>query len=59
MKTLIEKYIDLFNKGLNNWSAKDKSEAERIYYELASFWGYDKASQMLKNARIEAIKKKG
>ncbi len=59
MKTLIEKYIELFNKGMKNWSAADDNEAQRIYYELASFWGHNKARQMLKNARIEAINKRG
>ena len=59
MKTQIEQYIDLFNKGLQNWTKEDSNEAQKIYYSLASFWGHKKTKNMLKKARLEAIKKRG
>ena len=58
MKTQIEQYIDLFNKGLQNWTKEDDNEAQKIYYSLASFWGHKKAQDMLKRARLEAINKR-
>ena len=59
MKTQIEQYIDLFNKGMQNWTKEDDNEAQKIYYSLVSFWGHKKAQDMLKRARLEAIKKRG
>lgn len=58
MKTQIEQYIDLFNKGMQNWTKEDNNEAQKIYYALSSFWGHKKAQDMLKRARLEAINKR-
>lgn len=59
MKSQIQQYIDLFNKGMQNWTAADKNKAQKIYYSLSAFWGDKKAQDMLKKARLKAINERG